>query len=185
MPRYRPASRCLLRASLALLGAACGEAGLASPKDPGTVRVRVRDELAAPVPGASVRVQMPNSSGGMFEVGTTTRADGSATITAVPAGLRRVTVLPPAGYAAGPEPLTRVVEVTRGQTAEADFGVRRAATAAERGVAGDVARHASAIRDRRHPRAVRSGSTSSGVGRAAQLARSTDINVGGHVDDET
>ncbi|MGZ8471379.1 MAG: carboxypeptidase-like regulatory domain-containing protein [Gemmatirosa sp.] len=117
-----------LSAALVLLVAACGEAGLPLPRDPGTVQVRVRDEQAAPVPGANVRIQMPNNSGGLFEVGSTTRADGTWTVSAVPAGRRRVTVTPPTGYAQGAEPLVRVVEVIADRTVQVDFVLRRSVT---------------------------------------------------------
>jgi hypothetical protein len=113
-----------IAAATALLATGCGE-GLAAPEEAGTIVVQVRDEQAAPVPGATVRVQLPNRSGGVFEVGSTTRADGTWTLTAVPAGARRVTVTPPPGYAPGPEPLARVVAVSGGQTVSADFVLRR------------------------------------------------------------
>jgi hypothetical protein len=94
------------------------------------VLVSVRDQQAAPVPGAGVRIEMPNSSGGVFEVGSTTRADGTWRVTAVPAGARRVTVTPPAGYVPGADPLVRVVEVVAGQTTRVDFVLPRAPGAA-------------------------------------------------------
>ena len=113
-----------IAAAVVLLGAACGD-GSAAPEEAGTIAVQVRDEQAAPVPGATIRVQLPNRSGGVFEVGSTTRGDGTWTLTDVPAGARRVTVTPPLGYAPGPEPLARVVEVIPGQTVSADFVLRR------------------------------------------------------------
>lgn len=125
MMPYRPTH--LLRcsaAAVALLGAGCGD-GSAAPEEVGTIAVRVRDEQAAPVSGATVRVQLPNRSGGVFEVGSTTRADGTWMLAAVPAGARRVTVTPPPGFAAGPEPLARIVEVIGGQTVSAHFVLRR------------------------------------------------------------
>lgn len=121
-----------LALTLALLGAACDESGFEAPRDPGTVLVRVRDEQAAPVRGANVSVQMPNASGGLFEVGTTTRADGSSTISGVPAGSRRVTVAPPAGYAAGSDPLVRIVNVVKGETVQVEFVLRRGTGTATR-----------------------------------------------------
>ena len=114
-----------LSAFLGMLSGGCGEAGLSAPRDPGTVRVSVRDELSAPVPGAGVRVEMPNNSGGVFEVGVSTRADGSATVSGVPAGSRRVTVTPPAGYSPGTEPPVRLVDVVKGQTVQVSFVLRR------------------------------------------------------------
>jgi hypothetical protein len=123
-----------LALTFVLLGAACGESGLQAPRDPGTVLVRVRDEQAAPVSGAGVSVQMPNTSGGLFEVGTTTRADGSSTISAVPAGPRRVSVTPPAGYAAGSDPLVQIVNVVKGETVRVEFVLRRGTGTATRSV---------------------------------------------------
>jgi hypothetical protein len=121
-----------LALSFALLGAACDESGFQAPRDPGTVLVRVRDEQAVPVRGAAVSVQMPNASGGLFEVGTTTRADGSSTIFGVPAGPRRVTVTPPAGYAAGSDPLARIVSVVKDETVRVEFVLRRGTGTATR-----------------------------------------------------
>lgn len=85
------------------------------------------------MPGAGVRVQMPNSSGGVFEVGVSTRADGIATITGVPAGRRRVTVTPPAGYSPATEPLVRVVDVGKGETMLVTFALRRGASTTRAG----------------------------------------------------
>jgi hypothetical protein len=126
--RTRPIRRMLhaLPVATTLLGAACDGASLSAPPDTGAVVVRVRDEQAAPLAGVGVRIQMPNTSGGLFEVGSTTRADGSWTVTAVPAGARRVTVTPPTGYAASAEPLARVVTVVAGETTPVDFVLRRA-----------------------------------------------------------
>lgn len=112
-------------AALALLCTACGEGGMAAPRDPGTIRVAVRDEQAAPVAQANVRVEMPNDRGGVFELGVSTRPDGVATISGVPAGSRRVTVTPPAGYSPGADPLTRMVVVVKGQTVAVGFVLRR------------------------------------------------------------
>ena len=147
MHHARRITCCVVSAVLGMLSGACDESGLSAPRDPGTVRVRVRDEQAAPVPGAGVRVAMPNNSGGVFEFGVSTRADGMATVSGVPAGSRRVTVTPPTGFAPGTEPLVRTVDVVKGQTVEVTFVLRRGAgamqvahplgTGAERSVAAD------------------------------------------------
>lgn len=125
--RFSPASCVrLLPVVLALSVGACGDGdGPTPPSELGTVVVRVRDEQAAPVLGAAVRVELPRTGGGVYEVGSTTRADGSWTLTAVPAGTRRVSVAPPSGYVSGAEPSVRSVVVVGGQTTSVDFVLRR------------------------------------------------------------
>jgi hypothetical protein len=119
-----------LLALMLLAAAGCGsplnpEAGMALPKDPGGLVVRIHDQDSAPVQGVWVYVEMPNNVGSTFQEGTPTRADGTATFYAVPAGTRRVDVTLPAGYSAGPDGLTRPVDVQKGRTVTIQFGLVR------------------------------------------------------------
>lgn len=117
-----------LMALLLLAAAGCvsplnPEAGMALPKDPGRLDVQVHDQEARPVQGVWIYVEMPNNVGSTFQEGTPTRADGTATFYAVPAGTRRVDVTLPAGYSAGPDGLTRQVDVQKGKTVSVRFGL--------------------------------------------------------------
>ena len=81
-------------AALVAIGAiACSEAGLATPTNPGTIVVRVTDQVGAPVAGVQVTVSdIPNKVGGVYSVSQWTGTDGSVTIDYVDAGLRRVSI---------------------------------------------------------------------------------------------
>lgn len=107
----------------ALAAAGCNllnpEAGLPSPKDPGSIIVLVRDQAAAGVSGVRVSVEMPNAGGGVFRVARPTDSDGKAEFRGVPAGRRRVEVVPPAGF--GGNELIRDVDVTKDRTTQVEF----------------------------------------------------------------
>lgn len=109
----------------ALAATACGEGALPLPKDPGTVRVIVRDERDAPVASAAISIVVPNSVGSFYTISTTTRSDGTSTLAGIPAGTRTVAVTPPPGYVASDAPLSQAVRVVRGETVEVRFALRR------------------------------------------------------------
>jgi Carboxypeptidase regulatory-like domain len=110
----------IVAVALTLCTAGC-EAGLTVPKDPGTVRGRVRDQTGAPVANVPFSVESPNSIGSTFWETINTRSDGTVTMDGVPAGTHRTWVTPPAGYTAIPDSLTKYVSVSKGQTTEVTF----------------------------------------------------------------
>ena len=101
------------------------ESGLSTPKDPGKVIVQVRDLAGVAVRNAYVTVEMPNSIGSFFKEGSWTKANGTVTFHAVPAGRRPVEVKPPAGYSAGPAPLVRETDVVKGGSVTLEFRLAR------------------------------------------------------------
>jgi hypothetical protein len=111
--------------ALALAAAATSCTSLLGIGSYGTVRVQVRDDANAPVPGARVAVSETNSSGGAFAVSQLTTADGTTTLGGIQTGSRSVTVTPPAGYTAGADPLSKVVTVESSRTVEVSFVVTR------------------------------------------------------------
>ena len=98
----------------------CGNFGPGTiPKDPGTVVAVVVDQSGAALRDVMVYVHdIPNSIGSTYSVGRATNAAGAAELHGVPAGLRRVEVKPPAGYA----PVEIVpVDVIKGQSVSVPF----------------------------------------------------------------
>ena len=88
----------------------------------GTIRARVRDQGDVPVPGAKVAVSLSSNS---FVSGLTT-AGGTIEFGAS-VGSHSVTVTSPVGYAAGLDPLTKLVSVEGGRTVDVDFVLTRSA----------------------------------------------------------
>lgn len=107
----------VLTVALTLCTAGC-EAGLAAPKDPGTVRARVVDQTGAPV--ASVPFSIANSEDtGWLTMDT--HSDGTIAIPFVSAGTHRTWVTLPKGYTAIPDSLTKYLSVSKGQTTDVTF----------------------------------------------------------------
>ena len=106
--------------ALMLCTAGC-EAGLAAPKDPGTVHARVVDQTGAPVANVPFSVESPNSTGSVFWETMNSRSDGTITMSYVSAGTHRTWVTPPTGYTAIPDSLTKYLSVSKGQTTEVMF----------------------------------------------------------------
>jgi hypothetical protein len=102
-----------------------GPDGTYLPTNPGTLVVRVRDESGVPVPGARVSVEMPNAVGSLFTESSQTDSEGTHSFYYVPAGIRRVEVAPPSGFAASATSLIQDVEVVKGQSTTVDFAVVR------------------------------------------------------------
>jgi len=107
----------------ALAAAGCNllnpEAGMPAPRDPGSIVVLVRDQAATRLSDVRVSVEMPNAVGGVFRVAHSTGADGQAQFRGVPAGRRRVEVVPPAGF--GGDGLSQDVDVTKARTTDVEF----------------------------------------------------------------
>ena len=102
------------------------EAGLAVPKDPGTVVARLSDQDGAPLRDVRVQVHdIPNAVGSFYSVGQWTDASGVTTIHSIPAGHRRVEVTLPAGYTAGPDGVVKEVDVVKDASVTVFFGLVR------------------------------------------------------------
>ena len=96
------------------------ELGLDGPKDPGTLIARARDQNGAPMPDVVVSVEVPNAIGGVYSLVRRTGRDGLAQFTkVVPAGRRRVEILPPEGFTVN-EPI-RDVDVVKNETTRIEF----------------------------------------------------------------
>jgi hypothetical protein len=54
-------------------------------------------------------------------VSQVTATDGTTSIGGIQTGTRNVTVMPPAGYTAGPDPLSTIVNVLSGRTVDVTF----------------------------------------------------------------
>lgn len=115
----------------ALLCAGCSgllnpEAGLALPKDPGTVVVEVHDQLGAPVGDVIVHISdIPNSVGSTYDVGQWTNASGATTFSGIPAGRRRVEVTPPAGFRAVTDDVIKQIDVVKDTSVAVFFVLSR------------------------------------------------------------
>jgi hypothetical protein len=115
-----------LLALAAVAGTGCNpETGMWTPKNPGSVRALVHDGSGAPVSGAQVMVEIPNSVGGVFRTGSSTNGSGSVTIHGVPEGERPVDVTPPAGFSIDPTERVTVVDVRRSRTTAVTFVLAR------------------------------------------------------------
>jgi hypothetical protein len=102
------------------------EAGLPVPKDPGTVIARVSDQDGAPMRDVTVMVRdIPNEVGTFYSVGHGTDASGVMIIHNIPAGHRRVEVMPPTGFAAAPDGAVKEVDVVKDATVTVVFGLVR------------------------------------------------------------
>ena len=112
-------------ASAARAGSGCDEAGMWTPRNPGTVSARVRDTNGLPVAGARVMVEIPNSVGGVFQTGTLSDASGTVTVRGVPEGSRPVEVTPPSGFSIDPDRRIQVVDVREGRTTKVTFVLTR------------------------------------------------------------
>ena len=102
------------------------EAGSCVPNNPGSVIARVQDQTGAPV--ASVRVEVggiPNCVGSFYSVAQTTGRDGVTEIAAIDAGVRHVSITLPQGYDAGPEGVSRDIEVIRNRSVDVAFTILR------------------------------------------------------------
>jgi hypothetical protein len=95
------------------------EAGLAAPRDPGTILVLVREESGGAVQSVQVFVEIPNAVGVLFKIGQTTGADGRVEFKGVPAGRRRVELFPPVALTA--TNLIRDVDVVEGRTIKVEY----------------------------------------------------------------
>ena len=97
------------------------------PKDPGTVIVRVSDQLGAPVANVAVVIsEIPNSVGSFYSVGQSTGADGVTNFgSSIPAGSRRVSITIPAGFVAGSDGLVRQIEVVKSASVTVEFRITR------------------------------------------------------------
>jgi len=96
------------------------------PQNPGSVVVRVQDQSAVPV--ANVRAEVggiPNCVGSVYSVGRTTGGDGTTQLDGIDAGVRRVSITLPQGYAAGPDGVSRDVEVIRNRSVNVVFTIVR------------------------------------------------------------
>jgi hypothetical protein len=96
------------------------------PQNPGSVVVRVQDQSAVPV--ANVRAEVggiPNCVGSVYSVGRTTGGDGTTQLDGIDAGVRRVSITLPQGYAAGPDGVSRDVEVIRNRAVNVVFTIVR------------------------------------------------------------
>jgi hypothetical protein len=102
------------------------EAGMAVPKDSGTVVARLSDQDGAPLRDVLVLVRdIPNALGSFYSVGQGTDAKGVMTIHGIPAGRRRVEVTLPAGYTAGPDGVVKEVDVVKGASVTVFFRLVR------------------------------------------------------------
>lgn len=111
---------------VAALGtAACEEAFLARPRDPGTVSVTVTDDAQQAVANADVSVSAINNSGGTYYIGTKTRSDGRTVVSGVSAGTQTVQVTPPSSHVAGTDSLKKAIQVVKDQTVDVRFVLRR------------------------------------------------------------
>lgn len=111
---------------LSALTAACNpEAGMAAPKNPGTIAVHVLNDGGSPVPDVPVEVELPNEVGGVFTVSRRTNGSGIAMLHAIPEGTRPVSVTPPGGYSIEAAQRVQRVEVKRNQTVSVTFILTR------------------------------------------------------------
>jgi hypothetical protein len=102
------------------------EAGLPVPKDPGTVIVRVGDQLGAPVARVGITVsEIPNSVGSFFGESQASDANGTATFTDIPAGSRRVEIAVPLGFAPDADGAVRQVAVVKSASVTVAFRIIR------------------------------------------------------------
>jgi hypothetical protein len=101
------------------------EAGMWTPKNPGSVRAFVQEQSGAPVSGAMVMVEIPNSVGSVFRTGSQTSGNGTVTIHGVPEGERPVYVTPPGGYGIDAAERVKVVDVRRSRTTSVTFVLTR------------------------------------------------------------
>lgn len=109
----------------ALGSAACEEAFLDLPRNPGTVSVTVTDDAQQAVANADVSVSATNNSGGTYYIGTKTRSDGRSVISGISAGTQTVQVTPPSSHMAGTDSLKKTIQVVKGQTTAVTFVLRR------------------------------------------------------------
>jgi hypothetical protein len=102
------------------------EAGLAAPKDPGTIVVSVRDSGGNPIANVEVQVHdIPNSVGSTFSIGRWTDGNGVAELTYIPAGKRRVEVKPSPGFRAAADSLIQAIDVVKSSSVGVAFVLER------------------------------------------------------------
>jgi hypothetical protein len=101
------------------------ESGFATPKDPGTLIVWVRDQAAQPVANAWVHVTQPNQVGGEFKTGAQTNRAGTRTFPYIPSGDRTVEVTAPPGYDYSVEGRVQVARVLKGGVTTVTFSLVR------------------------------------------------------------
>jgi hypothetical protein len=122
---------CAVALAVAIVGltTACflnPEAGSCVPQNPGSVTVRVQDPTGAPVVSVRVEVRgLPNCVGSFYSVAQTTGRDGVTKITAIDAGVRRVSITLPQGYDAGTDGVSRDVEVIHNHSVDVIFTILR------------------------------------------------------------
>jgi hypothetical protein len=116
----------LMLAWTTVAGAGCeSEFRSPAPKNPGTVRALVQDTSGAPIRGAEVMVEIPNSVGSVYRTGSSTSASGTVTIHGVPEGERPVYVTPPAGFSIDAAHRMQLANVTRNRTTSVTFVLNR------------------------------------------------------------
>jgi hypothetical protein len=118
--------------ALILLASTASCTALFGNGDTGAVLAHVRDQNDAPVAGAPVGISQVNGSGGTFTVSQQTKANGDTFLGGVQSGDRTVSVTLPAGYAAGSDPLSKPINVLRGQTIQVTFVLQRQASTGKR-----------------------------------------------------
>lgn len=97
------------------------------PKAPGTVTVRVSDQLGPPVANVAVVIrEVPNSVGSFYSVGRSSGVDGVSNWgPTIPAGSRRVSITLPAGCVAGSDGIVRQIEVVKSASVTVTFRITR------------------------------------------------------------
>ena len=105
----------------------CGEPSDDYPVNPGTVVVRVSDQFGNPIREVAVSLDLPRAPGVVTSATTMwTQADGTANFgRTVPAGPQRFEIGVPQGFAAGDNPLSRVLDVRKDATVTVEFRLLR------------------------------------------------------------